>query len=825
MSFKEIHEQSKNLMSDGLTKIKNNILSGLNQSQPKSQNNQECQDAMNQLRKGLDEAKDFCGNSAESQKVHENANNALSNLAQNNTPENMTNVSNSIMDMQRQVGIQQMQNAIQQTQNGIQQAHNDLNNQASLQAGQNAIKGLQQIQQGLNAGSMTQAQQGINQVQQATQQMQSANTNNSPMANQGIQNMQQGLEQMQSAMNNLSNKDLNEEDCDINDNGDASVSKMQSAGSDLMNGMMKNQNQQNKGSQGQNGQNGSQNQSGQNQSGQDGSQGSSGSSSSQGSSQGQNGSQGQGQGQSDMGSSGSQGTPSNQGASQQGQGNSQEQSGLQSGNSTSGASGGQQGSNIASQTNSIRNTNTKLNSGMNSLGDTLGQTGGGNSGQGSGQGQGQGTGQGSGSGSGGGSGSGSGSGSSDPNREANGTPKNPFADAQQKGQGGGQGQSSGGGKGSVSVKGQGQNQGQGGDKGLDKTPGTVGEGQAQQGQGGNGINGGFSRDSYSTEKKSGFADTTRLNKQAEKQDLIGKPKYGDNDFASGKANVDQSLTKNMTVTYNGKKLSGTVNMDILSNHDKLHQQAGGSATEKRIEESKMALQNIKTKLELEKQKNADLDKDQAGKHSDRFIEFGLETNMSWKKLLRRCLQKERRGSSYSYLQPNRRYSNMGMTVVSRVKDKKVDVIKNVKVCVDTSGSVSPEELNLYLSQIARLTKEFDNVEGELLYWSNAVTDVGQFKNIEDLKRIHVGSTGGTDVRCVFEYLNGETKVDGKYEKHKPKEMAAVIIITDGCFYNNYEDYTKIFGSPSYKVIWMIEGNAMEFKPPFGNVVQITRQGD
>ena len=225
------------------------------------------------------------------------------------------------------------------------------------------------------------------------------------------------------------------------------------------------------------------------------------------------------------------------------------------------------------------------------------------------------------------------------------------------------------------------------------------------------------------------------------------------------------------------------------------------------------------------EKMAGLDKDSAGKNSDRYIEFGLETNMSWKKLLRRCLQKERRGSSYSYLQPNRRYSNMGMTVVSRVKDKKVDVVKNVKVCVDTSGSVSPEELNLYLSQIARLTKEFDNVEGELLYWSNAVTDAGPFKNIEDLKKIHVGSTGGTDVRCVFEYLNGETKVDGKYEKHKPKEMAAVIIITDGCFYNNYEDYAKIFGKPSYKVIWMIEGNAMDFKPPFGNVVQITRQGD
>ena len=760
-----MHERSKTLMETGLEKIRNNILIGLNQSPQSS--NQMAQEPMNQLSKGLDEARDFCGNSETAQNICDDAKQSLSNLANNMTPENMNKVANHIQNMQRQVGIQQMQSAIQQTQNGIQQAHNDLNSQESLQAGQNAIQGLQQIQQGLNAGSMTQAQKGLNQVQNATKQMQSANKANSPIANQGIKQMQDGFEQMQSAMGNLSNDNLNETG-QLNDEGDAAVSKMQNACEELKDEVTKGQNQQ------------GQNQQGQNQQGQG-----------QPSGQGQSGSQGQGQ-------------PSGQGAGQP------------------------NNAGIGQQTSDIRSTNTKLNSGMDNLGNAIGGQGqgqgqqnnssqGGQGGQGSGQ-QGQGQGQ-------------QGS-SGDPNRTSSGAPKNPFEDAQQKGK---QGQGQGQGQTGVKINGQsnsgngngnGNGQGEGFDKGLDKTPGTVGQGENVTGQSaGNGISGGFSRDSFSTEKSSGIADTTKLNKQAEKQELIGKPQYGDNDFASGKADVDQSLSKEVTVTYNGKKLTGTVNMDILSNHDKLHQQAGGSATEKRIEESKMALQNIKTKLELEKQKNSDLDKDSAGKHSDRFIEFGLETNMSWKKLLRRCLQKERRGSSYSYLQPNRRYSNMGMTVVSRVKDKKVDVIKNIKVCVDTSGSVSPEELNLYLSQIARLTKEFDNVEGELLYWSNAVTDAGPFKNIEDLKKIHVGSTGGTDVRCVFEYLNGETKVDGKYEKHKPKEMAAVIIITDGCFYNNYEDYLKIFGKPSYKVIWMIEGNAMEFNPPFGNVVQITRQGD
>ena len=61
MSFNEIYERSKTLMETGLEKIKNNILIGTNQSPQSS--NQMAQEPMNQLRKGLDEARDFCGNS------------------------------------------------------------------------------------------------------------------------------------------------------------------------------------------------------------------------------------------------------------------------------------------------------------------------------------------------------------------------------------------------------------------------------------------------------------------------------------------------------------------------------------------------------------------------------------------------------------------------------------------------------------------------------------------------------------------------------------------------------------------------------------------
>ena len=776
MSSVELRKNAQTTMQNGLEKIKGVIFNGVKQQTQNNSNNSnniDMHEALDQIRSGAQDAKDYCNNSSQAQRANQSIQKAISDYESTKSDVSKQNINNGIKDMQRAVGIQQMQNGIQQVQSGMQNMHSAINTSQSLSASQQIMNGIKQMQQGVQAGSLKQAKSGIQQIQQGASAMQQASgsSSNNSMIQQGSAQMQQGIEDMQGALNNMCNKNLAQEN-QLNDMGDASVDKMQSA----------NENLQQQSSSGQNQPNSNTMQNGTSHSGTQGSQGS----------------------QSGLNE---QGDISNGSGSQTGSQGSQ-----------SGTQSTQNGSGL--QNSLTKSANKKMSQGMSSLSEVLGQ------GQGSGQGQGQGSGQGS---------------DGDVNRNADGTPKNPFSNAQQKGNGG---QGSGGV--SVSVDGQGSGQGGNGKGDINKTPSQAGQGKdisgtdsqgennssgsgssgnGMSGQAGNGVSPGFSRDSYSTGKKSGIADTTKTGKSGMDQSFEGAPKYGGNDFASGKKNIDQNLQKQVTVTYNGKKLTGTVQMDVLSNHDKLHQQAGGSATNKRIEESRMALQRIKTKMDMERKKNADLDKDGAGQNSNRFIEFGLESKMSWKTILKKCLQQERRGSSYSYLQPNRRYSNMGMTVVSRVKDKKVDVIKNIKIAVDTSGSVSSEELNLYLSQIARLTKEFDNVTGELLYWSNAVTDVGEFKNIEDLKKIHVGSTGGTDVRCVFEYLNGETKCNGHREEHKPKDIAAIIIITDGCFYNNYEDYAEIFGHPKHKVIWMIEGDAMSFNPPFGDVVQITRQGD
>ena len=171
---------------------------------------------------------------------------------------------------------------------------------------------------------------------------------------------------------------------------------------------------------------------------------------------------------------------------------------------------------------------------------------------------------------------------------------------------------------------------------------------------------------------------------------------------------------------------------------------------------------------------------------------------------------------YSIAHPNRTYMNMGRTIASQRKIGNKKELRDIKICVDVSGSVSEDTLNGYLSEINAIFKYFE-VDGELIYWSTMVGDVGNFSELKDMLKVKPKSTGGTDVRCVFDYLSGKTKVNGKHEETKVRDISCVLIITDGCFNTNYEDYARTFGN---KTIWMLDGNYITFDRLFGKVISL-----
>lgn len=285
----------------------------------------------------------------------------------------------------------------------------------------------------------------------------------------------------------------------------------------------------------------------------------------------------------------------------------------------------------------------------------------------------------------------------------------------------------------------------------------------------------------------------------------------------GLSDDDFNAVEEVSVIYKGKRLKGKMNVDVMTKRDGEKSEAG---EKQNIEESRNLLQRMKTGMKIAKEKGVDLTKN-AGAGSglcSRYIEVGLSANLDWRVLLKNVC-KEKPKKTFTLGEPNTDYMNMGMTVASRRRIGKPTHLSRVKFAIDVSGSVSENELNRMLSEVANIFNLF-KVDGELIYWSDSVDSVGKFSSLMDMLKVKPLSTGGTDVRGVFEYLNREVACNGQYEFDKAKDIKAIFIITDGCFCDDYADYLKIFGR---KVVWLItgvNGNPITFNPPFGRVLSI-----
>jgi hypothetical protein len=95
--------------------------------------------------------------------------------------------------------------------------------------------------------------------------------------------------------------------------------------------------------------------------------------------------------------------------------------------------------------------------------------------------------------------------------------------------------------------------------------------------------------------------------------------------------------------------------------------------------------------------------------------------------------------------------------------------------IDVSGSISEQDLNLFINMLYGLNKKKKDYLFDIIYWSN--NDIKKnktyFEDISDIKEFakkNVYSTGGTDVTEFHKYLN-----------ERYKEPIEVINITDGYF--------------------------------------------
>jgi len=194
---------------------------------------------------------------------------------------------------------------------------------------------------------------------------------------------------------------------------------------------------------------------------------------------------------------------------------------------------------------------------------------------------------------------------------------------------------------------------------------------------------------------------------------------------------------------------------------------------------------------------------------DRLIEKLYDTYIDWRGLLYRYITSQI-PVDYNWARPSKKSHSLGVYLPA-VERESIDVM----VAVDTSGSISQDELAEFISEISSITNSFKNVELTVIDCDCEINGVHNLKNAspgEVIDKIgkNLKGGGGTSHIPVFNWIN----------KHKP--MARFII----CFTDGYTAFpTK--GSVKQPVLWVVAGNWRQDlgKFPFGEVIELPRTKD
>ena len=198
--------------------------------------------------------------------------------------------------------------------------------------------------------------------------------------------------------------------------------------------------------------------------------------------------------------------------------------------------------------------------------------------------------------------------------------------------------------------------------------------------------------------------------------------------------------------------------------------------------------------------------------AEAYVDEELIPKINWKRVLKSRLTKVKTQDK-SLATPNRRFVHTGLYISGYRRDEAK--LKDVKIAIDTSGSMTDTDIAIAFGQIRQLLKEFD-MEAEIIFWDDGIQDTCDFNDYNTLKlaQCRAMGRGGTDPNCVFEHFNS-----GDYLKRKKPRPEIIIIFTDGYFSGPSEKYAKKYGRDTLWVISRPDGGK-SFNPPFGKVAKL-----
>lgn len=189
---------------------------------------------------------------------------------------------------------------------------------------------------------------------------------------------------------------------------------------------------------------------------------------------------------------------------------------------------------------------------------------------------------------------------------------------------------------------------------------------------------------------------------------------------------------------------------------------------------------------------AQLAKGDVPQNMKRMIDELINPVIPWHILLRDFIELTAK-NDYNWNRPNRRYLQSGIILPSLISEELPDVV----IGIDTSGSISDSDLNLFASETSSILGAYDTTI-HAMYCDAEVHKVEEFKRADMPLKLKMCGGGGTDFRPVFKKIDDEGIMP-----------SCVIYFTD-----LQGDFPSV--EPDYPVIWVSTyDNA---KAPFGKTV-------
>jgi len=183
---------------------------------------------------------------------------------------------------------------------------------------------------------------------------------------------------------------------------------------------------------------------------------------------------------------------------------------------------------------------------------------------------------------------------------------------------------------------------------------------------------------------------------------------------------------------------------------------------------------------------------------ERLVDLVLQEKINWKQLLYQYITREL-PFDYTYNYPSKKSISSGFYMPSMLREN-----INVVVSVDTSGSISQNELSEFLVEIINISKSFNNLSVTLIVCDAEIKEVYKVENgnIDTIKNLKIYGGGGTSHIPIYDYI-----------REKLPETKFVINFTDG--FSEFPDREEV------RTIWVITKNGCKEEDlPFGNVIKL-----